>query len=79
MLGYFGERACTSDGLAKDGIALVGMGGSVYTMKSAFATCSPAALARRISALEKYIADRGEVELRRAVVVLTWIRLRLRK
>jgi hypothetical protein len=31
----------------------------VYTMKSAFATGSPAALARRTSALGKYIADCG--------------------
>ena len=60
--------------MAKEGIALVGMGGSVYTMKSAFATCRPAALARRRSALGKYIADRYIVEVRRAGVVLTWIR-----
>lgn len=52
----------------------MGMGGSVYTMKSAFATCRPAALARRRSALGKYIADRYIVEVRRAGVVLTWIR-----
>jgi hypothetical protein len=63
--------------LAKEGIALVGMGGSVYTMKSAVATCRPAALARRRSALERYIADCGDGEVRRAGVVLTWIRLRL--
>lgn len=67
----------TSDGLAKEGIALVGMGGSVYTMKSAFATRRPAALARRRSALGKYIADRYVVEVRRAGVASTWIRSRL--
>jgi hypothetical protein len=71
LAGRLWGRACTSDGLAKDGIALVGMGGSVYTMKSAFAMCSPAALARRASALERCIADRWDVELRRAVVVST--------
>lgn len=47
----------TSDGFANEGMAVVGMGGSVYTIKSAFATSRPAAAARRRRAFFRYIVN----------------------
>jgi hypothetical protein len=47
---------CTSDGFAKVGMAVVGMGGSVYTMKSADANFATAAR-RRSPVLPNIIAS----------------------
>lgn len=42
----------TSDGFANEGMAVVGMGGCVYTMKSAWAMCTLAAAAARARRLD---------------------------
>jgi hypothetical protein len=51
----------TSDGFANEGMADVGMGGSVYTMKSACATLMLTAAARRRPLFKYIVACSGDV------------------
>ena len=63
----------TSEGFANEGMAEVGIGGSVYTMKSACATCTPAAAARKRRLFLRYIV--AWVRLSRVVVAMVYVDL----
>ena len=64
----------TSEGFANEGIADVGIGGSVYTMKSALTKLMPVTVARNRRPLFRYIVGSSVscVYLNRSVLKRRW-------